>query len=199
MRIGIIGGGHIGGNLGTLWAAAGHAIMYGLRDVTKYRDLLEHTGAQAGSPAEAAQFGEVVLAAIGWPAMREVIPALGDLTGKILIDPSNRFAAQAGDSGSAAEDVAHMARGARVIKAFNTIGAETLLKPEFGTTRATTFVCGDDAHAKTVVMDLARDAGLDAVDAGSLASAALVESATRLWFALSQRYGRDIAFCLLRR
>lgn len=204
MKIGIIGAGNIGGNLGKLWAAKGHEILFGVRDPqsSKTRAALAALGekARAGSIAEAAAFGEVVVLAVPWAAVREAIRSAGDLGGKILIDATNRLTPPLpADGPSAAEDVARMANGARVFKSFNTLGAETLLDSQFGSEHATTFVCGDDPHAKAVVMRLAADTGLDVVDAGPLSNAALVESLTRLWIQLSRSMGRGIAFRLLRR
>jgi predicted dinucleotide-binding enzyme len=199
MKIGIIGAGHMGSVLGKAWAARGHQIMYGLRNVEKYGEVLQETGAQHGTLEQATAFGEAVLLAVGWPDLREVVPGLGYVQGKILIDISNRSQTTPGDAGSAMEDVARMAPGAAVVKAFNTISAESLANPDFGKARATTFVCGDDENAKRVVVSLAWDAGLDAVDAGPASSAPMVEGLTKLWFVLAARYGRESSFTLLRR
>lgn len=199
MKIGIIGAGRIGSALGKAWAARGHQIMYGLRNVEKYAEVLQETGAQHGTLEQATAFGEAVLLAVGWPAMREVVPALGYVQGKVLIDPSNRSQGAPGDAPSALEDVARLAPGALAVKAFNTVSAESLANPDFGKARVTTFVCGDDENAKRSVISLAWDAGLDAVDAGPVTSAALVEGLARLWFVLAGRYGRESSFTLLRR
>ncbi len=199
MKIGIIGAGHMGSVLGKSWAARGHQIMYGLRNVEKYQAVLQETGAQHGTLEQAAAYGEAVLLAVGWPAMREVVPALGYVQGKILVDLSNRFQSSPGDGPSAMEDIARMAPGALVVKAFNTISDEALANPDFGKARATTFVCGDDENAKRAVISLAWDAGLDAVDAGPATSAAMLEGLAKLWMVLAGRYGRESSFTLLRR
>jgi hypothetical protein len=199
MKIGIIGAGHMGSELGKAWAVRGHQIMYGLRNVEKYQVVLQETGAQHGTLEQATAFGEAVLLAVGWPAMREVVPTLGYVQGKILIDISNRMQTTPGDAPTALEDVARMAPGASIVKAFNTVSAESLANPDFGKARVTTFVCGDDENAKRSVISLAWDAGLDAVDAGPMSSAGMVEGLTRLWFVLAGHYGRDSSFTLLRR
>jgi predicted dinucleotide-binding enzyme len=204
MNIGILGAGNIGGNLGQLWSRAGYTIMYGVRDPNsaKSRAALEGggSGAHIGSLAEAAAFGEVVALALPWPAVVEALPMAGDLSGKVLIDCTNRLApASAGSAPSGAEEVARLAPGARVVKAFNTMGFETLLAPQFGQTSVTTFVCADDEEAKQIVMKLAADIGLDPVDAGPLANAGLTEQLTRMWIQLSRIHGRDVAYKLLRR
>jgi predicted dinucleotide-binding enzyme len=118
----------------------------------------------------------------------------------VLIDCTNRLSPPGpGGAASGAEEVAALAPGARVVKAFNTLGAETLLAPQFGPLNASTFVCGDDAAAKQVVMRLAANIGLDPVDAGPLANAGLTEQLTRLWIQLSRIHSRDIAYRILRR
>jgi hypothetical protein len=205
VNIAILGSGNIGGNLGRAWSAKGHSIMLGARDPhsPKTRAALAAMAGKArvGSLAEAAAFGEVVVLAIPWPGVKETLPGVGDLTGKILIDATNRFTPPSSDDGpSAGEDVARLAPGARVVKAFNTLGAETLLKPVFGSEQASAFICGDDAEAKAVVKQLAADVGLDAVEAGPLSNAAWVEALAKLWVYLARNvYGRDIAYRLLRR
>jgi NADPH-dependent F420 reductase len=204
MKIGIIGAGNIGGSLGKLWAAKGHTIMFGARDPQsqKTQAALAALGASArvGSLAEAAAFGDVIVIAVPWQAVKEAITAMGDLKGKILIDATNRFTPPSSDdSPSAAADVARFAPGAKVFKAFNTLGYETILDSQFGAARASTFICGDDAEAKAIVMKLAAETGLEVVDAGPLANAAWVEALPKLWIYLARTMGRGIAFTLLRR
>src|SRR5437016_3652542 len=93
MRIGIIGAGNVGGNLGKLWAGKGHEVMFGVRDqqsqkVTSLVSSLE-PHARAGSVKEAAQFAELVALTTPWEAAREAIQAAGDVRGKILMDCTN--------------------------------------------------------------------------------------------------------------
>jgi hypothetical protein len=179
--------------------------MIGARDTNsdKVRKAVEAIGpgVKVGSPAEAAAFGEVVVLSVPWPAVRETIAALGNLSGKILIDPSNVFAPPKPEHGSAAQDIAAWAKGARVVKAFNTMGAETLLNPTFSGQTATAFICGDDASAKKVVLQLASELGLDALDSGPLANAAHVEAMCVLWVSLVRGglIDRNSAFKLVRR
>ena len=106
-----------------------------------------------------------------------------------------------GHTTSAAEQVAVWAPGARVVKAFNTTGAENMSNPQFGSERASMLICGDDPDAKAAVVGLAADAGFDVVDAGRLASARLLEPLAMLWIhlAYAQGLGTGFAFKLLRR
>jgi len=106
-----------------------------------------------------------------------------------------------GHTTSGGEEVAGWAAGARVVKAFNTIGAVHMAQPTFRTERASMFLCGDDAAAKGTVSGLARELGFDPVDAGPLAQARLLEPLAMLWIsmALVHGHGPNIAFKLLRK
>lgn len=204
MKIAIIGAGNIGGSLGKVWSARGHSVVFGVRDPNseKTRKALAETGAnvQAVGAAQAAAFGEIVVIALPWAAVRETLAAMGDLSGKIIIDATNRFAAAPGDAPSSAEDIARLATGAKVVKAFNTMGWETLLNPVFSGHPATAFICGDDSSAKQVVIGLAAEIGLAPVDAGPLENAAATDGLAKLWvYLMRSGMGRDMAFALLKR
>lgn len=206
MRIGIIGAGNIGGNLGRRWRDTGHEVMFGLREPggDRAREALARApGARAVTVAEAAAFGEVVVLATPWRAAEEALRAAGDLSGKILVDTTNAVApgftlAVSGDS-SWAERIAGWVPGAKVVKAFNTLGAEHLLDPRFGALFADVYLAGDDATAKETVAALARALGFEVIDAGPLASARLLEPLAMLWIRLAmvEGQGRNIAFKLL--
>jgi len=206
MKIGIIGTGRIGSGLGKLWAAKGHAIRFGARDLAKAQRVAAGMGASAGTPAEAAAFGEVILLAVPGTEAQRVLQALGSLAGKVLIDPTNLFAADGGPAllgqpTSGAEQVAAWAPGARVVKAFNGIYFEHLGRSQFQGQAEGLFYCGDDPAAKVLVAQLGTDAGFDPVDCGPLAAARLVEPLGFLWMQLAFRQGNgpDVAFKLLRR
>lgn len=206
MKIAVIGAGNIGGVLSKAWAAKGHEMMLGARDTQspKVQAALQAMGpaARVGSIAEAAAFGEAILLAVPWAAVAEVIRQAGDLSGKILIDATNRLVPPLPDGApSAAEDIARWAVGAKLVKAFNSTGSKNTGSPQYGAQPIDTFICGDDEAAKTTVAGLACDAGFEVVDCGSLANAALVEALAKLWIQLAYSLGNgpDIAFKLLRR
>jgi len=210
VKIGIIGAGNVGGTLGRAWAAKGHAVVFGARDPRgpKVQELVKATAgtARAATPAEAAAHGEVVLLATPWAAAQAALRGAGDLTGKILVDATNPLRPDLsgltlGHTTSAAEEVARWAPGAKVVKAFNTIGAQHMANPRFGTQSASMLVCGDDGAAKKTVLALAEVLGFDPVDAGPLRQARLLEPLAMLWISLAYAYGHgaDIAFKLLRR
>jgi NADPH-dependent F420 reductase len=210
MTIGVIGSGNVGGTLGTRWAAKGHQVIFGSRDpqADDMKKLVAAAGknARAGTLQEAAKSAEVLLLAMPWPAAKDVVASLGDISGKVLIDAINPLepdlsALTLGTTTSAGEQVAGWARGAKVVKAFNTIGSNVMENTSFGADRPALFYCGDDAAAKQTVKQLAEDIGFEALDAGPLTQARLLEPFALLWIslALKQRWGREFAFKVLRR
>lgn len=205
MRIGIIGTGNIGGTLGRRWSARGHQVGYGTRepDAERVQALLAASpGSRAASPAAATAGAEVVVLATPWEAARSALASAGDLRGTILVDCTNPIGPGLTHAAtpSGAELIAGWAPGARVVKAFNSVGFNVLEQPSFGERSADAFLCGDDPAAKEVVAELATELGLTPVDCGPLAKAALLESLALLWISLTQRgLGREIAFSLLRR
>jgi NADPH-dependent F420 reductase len=207
MKLAIIGTGNVGAGLGRLLAAEGHDVTFGVREPqsSKVASLLEQvSGAVAVRVKDAIAGSDVIVLAVPWEAAEGIVKA-ADLDGKVLVDATNPIAPglelALGYDTSAAERIAGWAPGARVVKAFNTIGANNLENPRFGDENATMFVCGDDAGAKAVTSQLAEELGFEVVDAGGLASARLLEPVAMLWIrlALVEGWGRDIAFKLLRR
>jgi len=210
MEIAIIGAGDVGGTLGRLWANKGHQIMFGVRNLQGHNvlNLIRSIGSsvKVGTIGEAASFADVIVLAIPWKAVEETIKSAGDLSGKILIDPTNPIKADLTgliieSSTSAAEEIAKWAKDSKVVKAFNSIGAKTLDNLQFGLVRADAFICGDDFKSKTVVKKLATEIGFDTVDAGPLINARVLEYLALLWIhlAYSQQMGPNIAFKLLTR
>ena len=192
MRIGIVGSGVIGGTVGGLWARAGHEPLFSFsRRPDRLADLARATGggARAGTPAEAADQGQVVLLAPPWAFVDEALAAAGSLDGRIVIDATNPFLpgswepALAGDAASAAEEVAARAPGASVVKAYNTLPAAIL-----GAGRGATggpglalFLCGDDADAKLITATLIAGSGFVPIDTGPLARAREQEPGGKLF------------------
>lgn len=210
MKIAIIGAGNVGSTLGEAWARKGHDIFFGVRHPQddKTRQLVRSLGGkgQAATVAEAAAFGEVVVLATPWHATEAAVRAAGDLRGKTVIDCTNPLkpdvsGLEVGFTTSGAERVAAWATGAKVFKAFNTTGSNNMADPVINGVRTVMFVCGDDEGAKAVVMRLAFDLGFDAVNAGGLEQARLLEPWAMLWISLAFRggLGRDFGFALLRR
>jgi hypothetical protein len=206
MKIAIIGSGNIGGGLARAWGAKGHEIIFGARDLAEPEliALCSEIGARATTMANAVAAAEVVVLAVPFKALDEVIGAAGSLAGKVVIDCTNAVGPGMqliyGHTSSAAEELARKMPGARLFKSFNTQGAENLKDPLYGGIRATNFFCGDDVEGKKIVHQLVEDVGFEAIDAGQLAAARLLEPLMLLWVASSHALGtRDIAFKLLRR
>lgn len=202
MKIGILGAGVVGVSLAKGWVKAGHAVMLSSREPAseKMRAILAEVGggAQAGTPAETVAFGAVVTVAIGWNHLPDVVGSAGPWTGKTVIDAANRFGPSASGK-SAAEDLAALVPGGSVVKAFNTIGAEHMPHGTINGERLSMFIAGDDSGAKAVVSQLAADLGFEAIDAGGLGAARLVENLAQLWVSLARgSYGRNIGFRLVR-
>jgi hypothetical protein len=160
MNIGIVGSGNVGGALGTRWAQAGHRVVFGSRNPASdaMRELVAKAGpnARAASLMEAVAAAEAVLLATPWPATRAAIEGSGDLAGKVLIDATNPLlpdltGVECGATTSGGEWVAGWALGAKVVKAFNSVGANIMANPVFGPDRPVMFYCGDDAGAKLAV------------------------------------------------
>ena len=211
MKIAVIGVGNVGGALGRIWALKGHEIVFGVRDSkdAKLQELLKSTSgkARAATVKDAAFFGDLVVLATPWPATEAAIKSAGRLGGKIVVDCTNPLAPDLsglviGTNNSAGEEVARWATGAKVVKAFNTIGAANFDNPRFGSESASMFICGDDASAKSMVAKLAAEMGFDVVDTGPLTAARWLEPLAMLWIHLAYKQGlgpTGHAFKLLRR
>lgn len=208
MKIGIIGAGDVGGTLGMRWRQKGHEIMFGVRNrqsqnVQKLIQLDKNL--EFGEIIETVTFGDVIVLAVPWTAIEETIHRAGNLSNKILIDPTNPLTTDlkglALDNSSAAEKISNLAKSTKVVKAFNIIGAKTLNNSIFDSQRADIFICGNDSHSKQVVRELAIDIGFDVVDAGPLVNARMLEYLALIWIELAfrQQLGPNIAFKLLRR
>jgi predicted dinucleotide-binding enzyme len=190
MNIGLIGTGSMSQTLGRLWQAAGHQLCIGSRSPDKAAELAGSLNAsvRAGTFAQAAAFGDVLLLAVHNAAVFDVLAGLGDLRGRIVIDCNNPFDPASGlvlsayQGVSMAEQIAQHIPGAHVVKAYNTIPSVVLAKspPRVGSNPTTAFVAGDDAAARTTVMQLSRDAQLQPVDCGPLNRARLLEAAAVL-------------------
>jgi predicted dinucleotide-binding enzyme len=202
MKIAILGTGNIGTNLGQALAASGHEIVYGVRDLQspKTQAALENIkGATATTVAEAVSKGALVFIALPWQAIPQALQSAGDLTGKTLVDCSNRTVAS--DTGlSSLEEVARLAPGAHVLKCFNIVAAETFLKPQFGQTRSSMFYAGDDQADKASLKQLGEEIGYEMYDLGGLKAGSMLDGLFQVWVALAYgpgKLGRRLAFKLL--
>jgi NADPH-dependent F420 reductase len=206
-RIAIIGAGNVGGNLGIRLSKSGFPVKLGVRPGTDAKGVLDQCNkdATAASPEEAAGWGEVVFLAVPATVALDVARSLaGALAGKVVVDCNNPLVWKEGPvwtpppEGSLAAAIAKGAPGARVVKGFNTFGAEFHKDPGRAGVAAQVFLAGDDAAAKKLVTDVATTAGFRAVDAGPLRNAAVLENVAMLWIHLATvgGQGRDFTFVM---
>jgi predicted dinucleotide-binding enzyme len=197
MHIAILGAGSVGGGLGQAFSAVGHTVVFGVRDpesVKTQAALALIPEAVAEQPAAAVEGADLVVFAVRPVAMRAVAQELPPLAGRIVVDAMNRLD---GDPGrSTTQDLAELLPGARLVKAFNTIGFENLATARDRSVPAAMFVAADDEAAKRVVMDLAGEIGFAAEDAGGLSNAKPLEEMVKVWVALSRVHGRTVAFAV---
>lgn len=186
MRIGILGSGLMGGKLGTLFARAGHEVVFSYaRSKEKLKRLSRNAGdnALAGTPAEAAQDANALLLAVHWSRLADVLQQAGDVSGKVILNCSlpmntdNTELAIAHTS-SGLEEIAKIVPKARVVAAFNTVPSEVLFgvyERRRRANRPSLAYCGDDKRGKALAATLIRDVGFNPVDAGPARIARYIE------------------------
>src|SRR5712691_6891742 len=186
MRVGILGSGLMGGKLGTLFARAGHDVVFSYaRSEQKLKKLAREAqgSARAGTPSEAAREADALLLAVHWSRVDDVLKQAGDVSGKVIISCS--LPMNADDTGlviahtsSGAEALAKKVPKARVVSAFNTVPSEVLFgvfEARHKASRPSLIHCGDDSSSKGIAAALIRDVGFDPVDAGPLRIARYTE------------------------
>jgi predicted dinucleotide-binding enzyme len=178
MKIGIVGSGQVGGTLGAVWVRAGHEVMFSSQDIEHDKALAAKLGAnaRAGTPREAAAFGEVVMTSVPYRALPEVGKTVADLIrGKVVIDTSNPFVGRDGEIANWAREKgaglasAELLPGARLVRAFNAIGAARMGEAHKEPGRVGMPLAADDAEAIAVASALIRDIGYEPVAVGGLA------------------------------
>ena len=201
MRIGILGSGLMGGKLGTLFARAGHEVIFSYAHSERKLKRLAREArgtARAGTPGGAARESDTLLLAVHWSRIDDVLRQAGDLSGKVIITCSLPMNAANTDlviahTLSGAEALARKVRKARVVSAFGTVPSEVLF-PVYESRRRSArpglLYCGDHAGAKETVAKLIRDVGFDPVDAGPLRIARYLEPFTLLIAQLAYEVGK---------
>jgi len=188
-RIAIIGTGDVAGALGPEFAALGHDIVYGSRDPSRdeVKALVERTGGKASATTqrESVVDADIVVLAVPGRLAEMIAKDLGDLSGKIVIDPTNNYSREgvphlAGDT-SNGELIQAAAPDAHVVKALNTVGAQNMMPGRAFSGQISVPVAGDDSNAKERVAQLIDSLGLDATDVGPLFNARFVEAMAPLY------------------
>ncbi len=208
MTISILGAGNVGLALAGAFTRRGETVVLGVPQPAKYAAAVAALGERARltTTAEAVAAGEVVILAVPHAAVAAIAHSVDDWQAKVLVDATNPLAPglaglTLGTTTSGAEELARMARGARVVKAFNSTGAENMADARYPGGVPMMPVCGDDAQARQRVMALATLIGFEAVDMGPLSAARYLEPFAMTWIHLAfrQGFGRRFAFGLLRR
>ena len=204
MKIGILGAGIIGQTIGRKWAAAGHDLMFGVRNIKnpKLEELQKEFAAfpnttTVGSTMDAIAFGEVILIAIPGTAVAGMAQAFGKgLDGKILIDATNKVGGQTLNS---VTDLLEHAPQAHVFRAFHTLGWENFANPAMNEQTIDLFYAGPDDNSRQVVEQLVADVGLNPIYVGGHEQLDTVDGLTKLWFAMAfgQGKGRRLAFKMM--
>lgn len=206
--IAMIGTGRVAGALGPQFAKQGHEIIYGSRDPSR-PEVLELVASTSGSAAamgqtEAAARGDIVVIAVPGAVAVDVVRSLGDLSGKIILDPTNittnaddGFRIHAVET-SNAELIQAAAPGAHVVKAFNTLNYQTMIDPDESGGPVTIPMAGDDAVAKRKIAALIEGMGFEAMDLGPLRYAHTLEEMLVIW-ANARALGTPFDYYLRRR
>lgn len=204
-KIGMIGSGNVGGALGRVWAKAGHDVMFSSLHLEHDRALAAEIGsnARAGTPREAADFGEVLMFAVPYGALPELGKALAEsIKGKIVIDACNPFPRRDGEIAILAREKgpglmsAELLPGARIVRAFNAVGAERMGTAHETPGRIGMPIAGDDAAAIEVASRLIHDIGYEPVLVGGLDMGRYLMPGTPLAGEHSPQEIRDIAATL---
>lgn len=177
-RIGIIGSGNVGGAIGRTWVNAGHEVMFSSRNLDRDKTLATRLGrgARAGTPEQAAAFGDVILFAVTYGALHELGKTLrNEIKGKVIVDACNPFPSRDGEIADWARDKgaglasAELLPGARIVRAFNAIGASRMGSAHQAPGEVGMPIAGDDKGAIEVASRLIRDVGYEPVLIGDLA------------------------------
>lgn len=196
MKVGIIGSGIVGRVLASAFLKEGHHVMLGTRDITK-EDVVkwknENAGGLIGSFQETAQYGELIILAVGGLVAEDAINLAGKehFMDKIIIDTTNPIAAVPPDNGvlkyfttleeSLMERIQKLIPDAQVVKAFNSVGNAFMYKPDFSGVKPTMFICGNNEKAKEKVTDILTAFGWETEDMGKVEAARAIEPLCILW------------------
>jgi len=214
MRIGVLGTGDVGRALANGLVKLGHEVRMGAREAGNAKAVAwaAEAGPRASSGffADAAQFGELVVLATSWSGTENALRLAGaqNLAGKVLIDATNPLAIKAGASpalalgltDSGGEQVQRWVPGARVVKAFNTVGYAQMVNPQFPGGPPDMFICGNDSAAKNTVTEILTGFGWNTIDIGGIEGSRVLEPMCILWVSYGMRTNSwNHAFKLLRK
>jgi len=205
MKIAIVGSGNVGAALGHGFVKAGHEIVFGVRDpnspkTKKALDLVKNASIQ--TIKNACAFAQVIIITTPPEAILELIPQLGDLTGKTMIDATNSVRTKPDPYPTAYHALKALTTSQNIAKCFNTTGFENMANPNYNGTGIDMFVAGDNEKAKKVAKQLAMEIGFEnCYNFGGDDKVELLEKFALSWInlAIMQGHGRDLAFKLIKR
>ena len=194
MKVGIIGSGVVGQTLAAGFVKHGHQVEIGTRDRAKLKDWSgKNPSVAVKSFAEAADFGEVVVLAVGGEVAQQALALIGSsaLRSKTVIDACNPIGGGPPVNGvlsfftpqneSLMERLQKAYPSAHFVKAFNSVGSGQMVNPEFAGGRPTMFICGNDGNAKKTVTQILDQFGWDTEDMGAIEAARPIEALCMLW------------------
>jgi predicted dinucleotide-binding enzyme len=194
-KVGVLGSGQVGEVLANGFLKHGYEVMRGSREPTKLDAWKAGAGAKAhvGDFAATARFGEIVVLCVKGTAAEAAVAQAGvdNLKGKTILDATNPLADAppvdgvlsyfTGPNESLMERLQKKAPGAHFVKAFSSVGNANFVNPDFGGTRPTMFICGDDAASKREAVAILAEFGWDSDDVGGVTSARAIEPLCMLW------------------
>ena len=194
MKIGIIGSGEVARTLASGFLKHGHEVTLGTREVGKLADFAKaNPKAKIGRFADAAKFGEIVVLAVKGSVASTALEAAGavNLAGKTVIDATNPIADAPPDNGviryftslenSLMEQLQKQFADAHFVKAFNSVGAPTMVNPQFKDGKPSMFIAGNNAAAKKTVAGILAQFGWEVEDMGGVEAARAIEPLCILW------------------
>ena len=205
MKIAIIGHGNVGGALASRWAQAGHLCVIGARDPKsdKVIDLIQgNNGVSATEVKHCVRGAGAILVATPPDAIPGIAEEIGDVSNSIIIDATNSMGKKPKGYDNGYEALKALTNAKSVVKCFNTTGFENMENPDYDGVKADMFMAGGNKEAKALAEQLAKDIGFGEVyDFGGDDKVPLIESFAMAWInlAIMQKYGRGMAFKVLRR
>lgn len=205
MNIAIIGSGNVGTALGKGWINAGHNVVFGVRDQSSEKTKKAMgiiADAVVTTIADACHISEVIVITTSADAILDLIPQLGDVKNKTIIDTSNAVQKKPSGYNTAYHALKDNTRCISIVKCFNSTGFENMQNPVYKTEGIDMFCAGDDTHAKNIAIQLAKDLGFaNCYNFGGTEKVELLEQWALCWInlAIIQGNGRDIAFKIIKR
>jgi predicted dinucleotide-binding enzyme len=204
MKIAIIGSGNVGGALAQGWTRVGHQIIFGVRNKDEFKGsrLGDQENILVDSIPNAAKQADLIVMAAVPQAVHSIAQAIGDVSGKIIIDTMNSVRVKPEPYANTTEALSKLTNCKDIVKCFNTTGAENMGDPIYHGKGIDMFYAGDSDRAKKVAEQLAKDLGFENVyNFGGSAQFDLLEQFALSWInlAIMQGYGRNIAFKVVKR